>query len=280
MIACLDCSGAGEGSVSGAGGGKGAGKGAGRAAKGAKVGKSKKAVVAAVAENAAAAAASAGASSVPSSIDDGLAPPMFLIASGAPPLEAHRPALDDATVQAVFAQKRAAREERIAKIVAEAKEAGRPAERMIAAIIHDSEQAPYSTNRRQLVEIGVACPPSGPLALAEADVTAALWRVIYGLAHLGIYLTGTNHLDDRALLRILSTRILEEEIRDVPPSRDMSEFIDLTPCRAEVPDGLEGPFDDNGDDLDDLEDPIGPGRQPRDVLERDALLPRPRREAM
>jgi hypothetical protein len=63
----------------------------------------------------------------------------------------------------------------------------------------------------------------------------------------------------------------------------MSEFIDLTPCRAEVPDGLEGPFDDNGDDLDDLddlEDPIGPGRQPRDVLERDALLPRPRREAM
>lgn len=268
MIACLDWSGAGEGSVSGAGGGKGAGKAAGKAAKG---GKSKKAVVAAVAEKAAAGAPS---------IDDGLAPPMFVIASGAPPLEAHRPAIDDATVQAVFAQKRAAREERIAKIVAEAKEAGRPAERIVAAIIHDSEQAPYSTNRRQLAEIGVACPPSGPFALAEADVTSALWRVIYGLAHLGIYLTGTNHLDDRALLRILCTRILEEEIRDVPPSRDMSEFIDLTPCRAEVPDGLEGPFDDNGDDLDDLEDPIGPGRQPRDVLERDALLPRPRREAM
>ena len=35
-----------------------------------------------------------------------------------------------------------------------------------------------------------------------------------------------------------------------------------------------------GDDLDDLEDPVGPGRRPRDVLERDVLLPRPRREAM
>lgn len=275
MIACLDWSGAGEGSVSGAGGGKAAGK----AAKGAKGGKSKKAVVAAVAEKAAAGMA-AGASS----IDDGLAPPMFVIASGAPPLEAHRPAIDDATVQAVFARKRAAREERIAKIVAEAKEAGRPAERIVAAIIHDSEQAPFSTNRRQLAEIGVACPPPGPLALAsanaDADAKATLWRVIYGLAHLGIYLTGTNHLDDRTLLRILCTRILEEEIRDVPPSRDMSEFIDLTPCRADVPDGLEGPFDDNGDDLDDLEDPVGPGRRPRDVLERDVLLPRPRREAM
>ncbi|MEY3142501.1 MAG: hypothetical protein RLY21_994, partial [Planctomycetota bacterium] len=209
-----------------------------------------------------------------------LAPPMFLVASGAPALEVHRPSLDDASVQAVFAHKRAAREKHIAKIVADAEKSGRPAERIVAAIIYDSEQAPYSTNRRQLAEIGVACPPPGPLALTDADAAATLWRVIYGLAHLGIFLTGTNHLDDRALLHILCTRILEEEIRDVPPSRDMSEFIDLTPCRADFPDGLEGPFDGDGDDLDDLDDPVGPGRRPREVVGRDALLPRPRREAV
>lgn len=244
--------------------GAGAGKKGGKAPKGAKPVKPKQKAVA----------------STVATVDDGLAPPMFLVASGAPSLEEHRPAFDEAKVQSVFAQKRAAREERIAALVADAVKAGKPAERIVAAIVHDSEHAPHSTNRRQLAEIGVACPPPGPIALSDADATAALWRVVYGLAHLGIFLTGTDHLDDRALLRILCSRILEEEIRDVPPSRDMSEFVDLTPCRADLPDGLEGPFDDNGDDLDEVDDPVGPGRRPRRAVGRDALLPRPRRDAM
>lgn len=262
MIACLDWSGAGEGSSSGRGSGKKSGTGK----KGGKAG-----------PTGAKAAAKSGAASPEG--DASLAPPMFLIPDGAPALDAHGPSLAPDAVQAVFARKRAAREERIAKLVDEAKKAGRPAERIIAAILHDSEHAPHSTNRRQLAEIGVECPPPGAIALSDRDAAGALWRVIYGLAHLGIYLTGTDHLDDRALLRILCSRILEEEIRDVPPSRDMSEFIDLTPCRAEMPDGLEGPFDVDGDELDDLDGEIGPGARPRKVVGRDALLPRPRREA-
>lgn len=283
MIACLDWSGSGEGASPGkggsrkaeAGGGKKSGKVAGEAVA-SKVGQ-------------AASASAVGNTSVASSMDaaDGpLAPPMFLIPDGAPPLDAHRPALDAASVEEVLARKRASRERRIAEIVAEAQAAGRPSERIVAAIIHDSEQAPYSTNRRQLREIGVECPGPDLRGLAEAEIHAALWRTIYGLAFLGIYLCGTDHLDDRAMLGILCARILEEEIRDVPPSRDMSEFIDLSPCRGltpcgpDRPDGLEGPFD-GGDDDDSDGDPLDPiGVGPRPVVERDALLPRPRRDAM
>jgi hypothetical protein len=265
MIACLDWSGAGEGSSSGRSGGKKQAKGkeAATKLKGAKA--SKKAIVSA------------------SAADAALAPPMFVIAESAPALDAHRPSLGADAVQAVFARKRAARENEIARLLAEAKEAGRPAERIVAAIVYDSEHAPRSTNRRQLAEIGVACPPPGPIGLSDRDTAAALWRVIYGLAHLGIFITGTDHLDDRTLLRILCSRILEEEIRDVPPSRDMSEFIDLTPCRADRPDGLEGPFDTDADELDDVDGEVGSGRRQPSRAERDAgrdaLLPRPRREA-
>jgi hypothetical protein len=269
MIACLDWSGAGEGSSSGRGGGKksrGSAKGGKTSLKGGKI-------------------PPKGANSQPKDVaavpdgDGALAPPMFVIPAGAPLPEAHRPALTDRAVQEVFARKRAAREKRIAEIVATAEKEGRPAERIIAAILHDAEHAPHSTNRRQLAEIGVECPPPGAIALPEADVTTALWRVIYGLAHLGIFLTGTDHLDDRQFLGVLCSRILEEEIRDVPPSRDMSEFIDLTPCRPDQPDGLTGPFDaeDDGDDGDAGEIAR---RGCSVVVARDALLPRPSREAI
>lgn len=277
MIACLDWSGAGEGSSSGRGGGKksGASKKVGKVASPKGDTTSPKGDEASPKGDK---ASPKGAAAAPEG-DAALAPPMFVVPDGAPALDAHRPSLAADAVQAVFARKRAAREDRIAKLVAEAKKAGRPAERIIAAILHDSEHAPHSTNRRQLAEIGVECPPPGTISLSDRDAAGALWRVIYGLAHLGIYLTGTDHLDDRALLRILCSRILEEEIRDVPPSRDMSEFIDLTPCRADMPDGLEGPFDVDGDELDDLDGEVGPGARPRKVVGRDALLPRPRRDA-
>jgi hypothetical protein len=81
---------------------------------------------------------------------------------------------------------------------------------------------------------------------------------------------------------MLCTRIIEEQVRDVPPSRDMSEFIDLTPCRAadlDGPDGLGGPFDvatedpGEGDD-----DPTGFGVKRR--THRDDFLPRPSRGPM
>jgi hypothetical protein len=140
-------------------------------------------------------------------------------------------------------------------------------------------------------------------------VHRALWCVIYGLARLGIFLTGTDRLDDRALLAKLSTRILDDEVGDIPPSADMSEFIDVDPPvnegdgdervgddragderdgdRGAVrdgrgddgPDGLHGPFDyGSGDDEDDEGSLTRKAaRAAKVVVDRDRLLPRPDR---
>ncbi|MBI1302639.1 MAG: hypothetical protein GC172_02470 [Phycisphaera sp.] len=199
-------------------------------------------------------------------------------------------------MRASFDAKRQIREAKIAELVAEAQRDGRSSERIIAAIFYDSEHAPHSTNRRQLAEIGVDSPSPHAPELGERESHEALWRIIYGLAFLGIFLSTTDHLDDRALLRILAGRILDESIRDVPPSADMSEFIDLGPCRPDQaivcdgatatpagmkPDGLDGPFEhaDHGDD--DEESLLSRAREPDDgwprVVDRDRFLPRPRR---
>ena len=161
----------------------------------------------------------------------------------------------------VIEKKRSKRGAAIDQLVVVAKAMGRPAERIVAAIIYDSEKAPRSTNRKQLSEIGIEVPKDVS-TLTPEEVHRFLWSVINGLAMLGVYLTGTNHLNDRALLHILLTCILEEEIRDVPPNSDMSEFIDLTPCKPSSED------DDGITDTDDLA-----------VSVRDSLTPRPNRSA-
>ena len=282
MIACLD--GIGSGGDSGARHGSSAGgkRGAGKPPKPSKPPKPPK--------SADAAKAAKGRKDSGKSVATGEASwPAFIEIAGAPRLSGHRPALDARAMQAHFDAKRRAREAKIAELVADAERNGRPSERIIAAIMHDSEHAPHSTNRRQLAEIGVACPPPGAIELGAAEAHEALWRVIYGLAFLGIFLSSTDHLDDRSLLRILASRILDESIRDVPPSADMSEFIDLGPCRPghSAPDGLEGPFEhaDHAEDEDGDLLPCGSGPQGRGepaaglrcVVDRDRLLPRPRR---
>ena len=120
-------------------------------------------------------------------------------------------------------------------------------------------------------------PASDSLPKSAADVHRCLWTILYGLARLGIYLTGTDGFDDRALLAKLCATILVEEINDIPPSADMSEFIDVDPIHSFVedeaslsPDGLSGPFDFGSNDEDEEF-----GAQPR--LDRDRLLPRPDR---
>jgi hypothetical protein len=138
-------------------------------------------------------------------------------------------ALDDRRIAELLGRKREARACAIAQLQAELRSRGMPAERIVAAIMYDGEHAPKSTNRAQLGLMGVDVPrsPDAIAALDADDCARELWRVIYGLACLGIFLIGTDHLDDRRLLTFLAVRVLEEEIHDVPPIEEMSEFIDL-----------------------------------------------------
>ena len=182
------------------------------------------------------------------------------------PLPSTKP-LDRDAIEMVFEKKRSERRAAIDELVAEAKAKGRPSERIVAAIIYDSEKAPMSTNRKQLSEIGIEVPP--PEALSDEDISTALKTLIDGLAMLGIYLTGTDHLDDRGLYTQLATKVIEEQIRDVPPNADMSEFIDMSAC---VPSGAQ---EDGVDEQQHDDDGIKP--KWKKVADRDRTLPRPER---
>jgi hypothetical protein len=175
-------------------------------------------------------------------------------------------------IEMVFEKKRSERRAAIEALVAKAKEEGRPSERIVATIVYDSEHAPWTTNRKQLSEIGIEVPP--PEALSDEDISVALRQLIDGLALLGIYLSGTDHLDDRGLYTQLATKVIEDATRDVPPNADMSEFIDMSAVRPSSIGG-EGDRDGDGDDTDDA-----PLKDFPKVSDRDASLPRPGRGAM
>jgi len=134
-------------------------------------------------------------------------------------------------IRTALAVKIEAREKKISEILASTPDG----ERWIAAMQHDMEFAPRSTNAKQLEELGIFVPTAealsvthdGAFIVVDEAVKFHLWAIIYGLASLGIFLTDTNHLDDRALLISLVSRILQDEIPDIAPSRDMSEYISL-----------------------------------------------------
>ena len=177
------------------------------------------------------------------------------------PVTSEPVASDPVDREAVFARKRAARQEGIARLIEAEAEKGKKLDRLIAAITWDSEHAPLTTNLDQLREIGVF-PPEAE-ALGDADVPAALQLVEQGLAALGVYLVSTNHLSDRRLLSVLCTSILRETVRDVPPSDEMSEYVDLTavpPAERKGRRKLSGPY--------------------KAVSDRDATLPRPDRSTL
>lgn len=138
------------------------------------------------------------------------------------------------------------REAEIDRLVEQAQARGGCADRMYWTLHYDFEQAPMTTNMQQLQEVGVDMPPESELG--DRALQQQLWEVIETLADLGTYLLRTDHLEDRALYRLLHEQVLREPVRDLPPSEGVSEFIDL---------GVRAPAD----------------AQP--VVQRDRFMPRP-----
>lgn len=134
------------------------------------------------------------------------------------------PVLDQDRLASVFAAKTKTREDWIA-----ADMAATHGERFFSAIEYDSNVAPLTTNLGQLEEIGIHIPPVSIIeTLDETEVKVLLWDTIYGLATLGIFLSGTNGYDDRTMLIRLRSSVLVDTVRDIPPTADMSEYIDLS----------------------------------------------------
>lgn len=183
----------------------------------------------------------------------------------------------DDEIRALFRRKSQIREETIRRILEESRASNQPVERFAAAIQYDSELAPRTNNRRQLLEIGIEVPAPDAIPSDDAAVHRTLWTIIYGLARLGIFLTGTDSYDDRALLARLCTSVLLDEVSDVPPSADMSEFIDVTPMDQFDGDDDEDRFDASPIAGSSLLGGAGHGLGPASDIGRDRLLPRPDR---
>ena len=93
------------------------------------------------------------------------------------------------------------------------------------------ETAPLTTNLQQLLDRSVDVPP--PESLADEALTKKLWEVIEALADLGVFLRSTDHLSDRELYTELWTRVLRDEVEDVPPCDDVDEIVDLVSTGSE-----------------------------------------------
>jgi len=159
----------------------------------------------------------------------------FRITNGGPaiPFDLRNPQIEQ-----VFASKTEIRKRGISKFIADNPET--PG--FIAAMEYDMNSAPRTTNLAQLREIGLTLPaPCDIDTLSEVDVEHALWKIIYGMAILGCFFVGTNHLTNREMLRHLLSGVLVDEVSDVPPTPDMTEFINLDPVSS-------GPAVTNRDD--------------------------------
>lgn len=200
-----------------------------------------------------------------------------VVSRDSPPPEDFPAGRSDDEIRALFRRKSQLREEAIRRILEESRASNQPLERFAAAIQYDSELAPRTTNRRQLLEIGIEVPAPDEIPSDGAAVHRLLWTIIYGLARLGIFVTGTGSYDDRSLLAKLCSSVLLDEVSDVPPSADMSEFIDVTPMDELDGDDDDDPFDANRAARASLLESPGKGLDPDPNRDRDRLLPRPDR---
>ena len=140
-----------------------------------------------------------------------------------PPVGYDRERRTYATSQA----KKEAREIAIDKLVADATKRNDCTDRFYWMLVHDMENAPMTTNAAQLEDIGIVVKESH------------LWTLINGLADLGVFLLNTNTLTDEEMKSRLINEILVEQVRDLPPTNGVNEFIDMKGGSLANPDATQ-----------------------------------------
>ena len=140
-----------------------------------------------------------------------------------PPIGYDRERRTYATSQA----RKEAREIAIDQLVADATKRNDCTDRFYWMLVYDMENAPMTTNAAQLEDIGIIVKESH------------LWTLINGLADLGVFLLNTNTLTDEEMKSRLINEILTEQVRDLPPSNGVNEFIDMTGGSLTNPDATQ-----------------------------------------
>ena len=162
---------------------------------------------------------------------------------------------------AIQARKRTERRHRIDRLVETARSRGEDEDRIFWSIVHDLEEAPRTTNRQQIMELGLPVLSADVVGPMTPDaVHAALWQLLDDLALIHVFICRTNHLDDRALLGFLLARIIEEPVPDLPLSVGARDWVDCDDFRSKTVSGARQ---------------AGHLLVQTDRFDRDARLPRP-----
>lgn len=129
------------------------------------------------------------------------------------------------TADQIIANKSEIRNRAINKLVLEAQENGENEDRIVHTLNYDYNIAPMTTNRQQLLDIGITLPRF--VDVPPDSLSDVLKVMVDGLALYKVFLLHTNHLDDAQFYIILSS-IIDENVRDVvPQSGDCHEYVDL-----------------------------------------------------
>ena len=98
---------------------------------------------------------------------------------------------------------------------------------MTATLHYDFQSAPLTTNYDMLQSAGVLLVSPEDIIATGASFTFHLNHLIHSLAALNVFLSRTNHLTDEQLYTKLWEGPLKDEVRFLPPSEGVSEYIDL-----------------------------------------------------
>ena len=142
------------------------------------------------------------------------------------------------TIEQIIKDKAEIRVNAINKLIEAAAKKGEETNRMFHMLDHDYNHAPFTTNRAQLLEIGITIPPLERVPLSS--LPDILRIAIAGLAKYQIFLLHTNHLTDAEFYEMLC-KIIDEKVREVVTgSSDVHEFIDIVGGNWEIKEKFYG----------------------------------------
>jgi len=87
------------------------------------------------------------------------------------------------------------------------------------------ESAEETTHFRQLEEQGITLPP--PEKMTDEELSEKLWDIIHALARINVFLSNTDHWNDRELYEKLWNDTLHEITMDLPPNSGWTHHIDF-----------------------------------------------------
>lgn len=104
--------------------------------------------------------------------------------------------------------------------------------RLIAAMKYDQEIAPMTTNRLQLLEMGVD--------VGDNPSRETVQQAINALSQINVFFVGTEHLSEDAFTTIFG-KVIDDKTPDLPANPDSSEFVDVSNSSDEGTNGFVFP---------------------------------------